>query len=397
MKTTALFALLLFAAFASASAENPAAPVPENTPASESIPTPESTLLFAPGDDGSRFYRIPALVTAADGSLLAVADKRLETMGDLPNKIDVVARRSTDNGRTWSPAYPIALHRDDYGFGDAALVLDRKTGDLLCIFASGCGMWATTPKAPIDINVARSRDNGVSWSAPERITPQLYGHACKNPVSNTWYGAFAASGRALQLRDGTLLFVLAARTGTKFPPLANYVCSSDDGGRTWRLLPTPADRNGDEAKLAELTDGRWLMSIRNPKNGCRKYSLSADRGETWSAPQSWKDMSAPPCNGDILRYTDRRDGFARDRLLHSIPLDSVDRRNVSVLMSYDEGLTWPVRKTVWAAPSGYSSLTVLADGTIGLLTEVGDWDNGFRIYFTRLGIEWLTDAKDSYH
>lgn len=384
MKTSALLALLLCTAPVFAPAENPAAPLPE------------STLLFAPGDGGSKFYRIPALITAADGSLLAVADKRIETMGDLPNKIDIVARRSTDAGRTWSPAYPIAVHRGDTGFGDAALVLDRRTGDLLCIFASGCGMWATTPQAPIGINVARSRDNGITWSAPEQITPQLYGHACENPVSKAWFGAFAASGRALQLRDGTLLFVLAARTGAAFPPLANYVCRSDDGGRTWRLLPTPADLNGDEAKLAELTDGRWLMSIRNPRNGFRKYSLSADRGATWSTPRTWKDMPAPPCNGDILRCTDRRDGFDRDRLLHSIPLDSAARRNVSVLMSYDEGITWPVRKTVWEEPSGYSSLTLLPDGTIGLLTEVGDWDNGFRIYFTRLSIEWLTDGKDAW-
>lgn len=357
---------------------------------------PESTLLFAPGDGGSKFYRIPALVTAADGSIIAVADKRIDAMGDLPNKIDVVARRSTDGGRTWSEAYSIVEHENDYGYGDAALVCDRKSGDLLAIFASGTGMWATTPDNPIDINIARSRDNGVTWSAPERITPQLWGTASENAVSKNWYGAFAASGRALQLRDGTLLFVVAARTGQSFPPLANYVCASEDGGNTWRLLPTPADENGDEAKLAELADGRWLMSIRNPAKGRRKYALSADRGLTWSEPQRWEDMPSPACNGDIVRYTLHSEGFERDRLLHSIPLDSIERRNVAVLMSYDEGKTWPVRKTVWNCDAGYSSLTVLPDGTIGLLTEVGNWEKGFEIYFTRLTPQWLTDGRDAF-
>lgn len=357
---------------------------------------PESTLLFAPGDGGSKFYRIPALVTAADGSVIAVADKRIDAMGDLPNKIDIVARRSTDGGRTWSAAYSIVEHEGDYGYGDAALVCDRKSGNLLAIFASGTGMWTTTPDNPIDINVARSRDNGVTWSAPERITPQLWGTASENAVSKNWYGAFAASGRALQLRDGTLLFVVAARTGQSFPPLANYVCASEDGGHTWRLLPTPADENGDEAKLAELADGRWLMSIRNPAKGRRKYALSADRGRTWSEPQRWEDMPSPACNGDVMRYTLRSEGFERDRLLHSIPLDSVERRNVSVLMSYDEGETWPVRKTVWNCDAGYSSLTVLPDGAIGLLTEVGNWEKGFEIYFTRLTPQWLTDGRDAF-
>ena len=93
---------------------------------------PVSTLLFAPGDGGSKYYRIPALVTADDGSLVAVADRRLESMGDLPNKIDLVARRSTDGGRTWSSVIPIAEHRGDCGYGDAALVNDARSGELLC-------------------------------------------------------------------------------------------------------------------------------------------------------------------------------------------------------------------------------------------------------------------------
>lgn len=357
---------------------------------------PAHTLLFAPGDGGSRYYRIPALITAADGSIVAVADKRYESAGDLPNAIDIVARRSTDGGQTWSPAYDVVRRRGNYGYGDAALVLDRTTGDLLCIFASGCGLWKTTSENPIGINVSRSRDNGLSWSDPVPITAQLYGQACDNPVSQSWYGAFAASGRALQLRDGTLLFVLAARTGERFPPLTNYVCASDDGGHTWRLLPTPADTNGDEAKLAELTDGRWLMSVRNPRNGFRKYVTSSDRGATWSEPASWLDMPSSPCNGDIVRYTDRRDGFERNRLLHSIPLDSAHRRNVSVMLSYDDGESWPVRKTIWPEASGYSALTVLPDGAIGLLTETGGWEQGYSIYFTRLGAGWLSDGQDSY-
>ena len=190
---------------------------------------PVSTLLFAPGDGGSKYYRSPALVTADDGSLVAVADRRLESMGDLPNKIDLVARRSTDGGRTWSSVIPIAEHRGDCGYGDAALVSDARSGELLCIFASGRGLWESTPEAPIDINICRSGDFGQTWSAPECITPQLWGAACANPLSRGWYGAFAASGRALQLRDGTLLFVVAARTGREAPPLVNYVCMSEDG------------------------------------------------------------------------------------------------------------------------------------------------------------------------
>lgn len=365
------------------------------TGCSSRITAPESTLLFARGDDGSKFYRIPALAVAADGSLVAAADKRIETMGDLPNKIDIVVRRSEDGGRTWSDQVTVAGHHGDCGYGDPALVVDRTSGDLLCICASGAGLWGSTAENPADIDIFRSSDHGRNWSGPMRITSQLYGGACPDSVACKWYGAFAASGSAVQLQDGTLAFVIAVRTG-EARALANYVCISEDGGYRWRVLPAAADMNGDEAKLAELADGTWLMSIRNPAGGRRKYAVSRDRGLTWSQPQCWEDICEPACNGDLIRYTLQNDGFRRNRLLHSIPYDERSRRNVSLLMSYDEGITWPVRKTIWSADAGYSSLAVLPDGTIGMLTEVGGWDEGFDIYFTRITPEWLTDGADAY-
>ena len=197
-----------------------------------------------------------------------------------------------------------------------------------------------------------------------------------------------------QLMIGKSYASSAHHTGEKWPPLYNYVCQSDDGGRTWRLLPTPASDCGDESKLAELADGSWLISIRNPDRGYRRYAISHDRGKTWSEAAEWRDLPDPACNGDLLRYSLQEEGATRNRLLHSIPADTAQRRNVSVALSYDEGRTWPVRKSVWEGYSGYSALTRLADGAIGLLSEVADGENGYKICFTRLTIGWLTDGAD---
>lgn len=366
---------------------------PLSVTAQHELTEPEHTLVFRAGDCGSRYYRIPALITAADGSLIAVADRRNDSQGDLPNQIDLVMRRSTDNGSTWSEQVVIAQHTPERGYGDAALVVDRITGDLLCIFASGCGMWASTTEHPTDVCIARSRDNGLTWSDPRYITSQIYGSECSNPGAKNLSGLFAASGCATQLRDGTLAFVVAAhRTSEKWPPLYNHVCCSADGGETWRLLSTTPGPYGDEAKLVECNDGTWLMSIRNPSQGYRRYAVSHDQGVTWSDVREWRQLPDPACNGDMIRFS-QGEGQP-EVLLHSIPADTVMRRNVSIAVSYDEGRTWPVRKTVWNREAGYSSLTRLEDGSIGLLTEVGDWESGFEIWFTRLSFEWLTDKTN---
>ena len=70
------------------------------------------TMLYRPGDYGSANYRIPAVITAKDGSLVAVTDKRKYNESDLPEDIDIVCNRSTDGGLTWSEPVTIAQGLD---------------------------------------------------------------------------------------------------------------------------------------------------------------------------------------------------------------------------------------------------------------------------------------------
>jgi hypothetical protein len=113
---------------------------------------------------------------------------------------------------------------------------------------------------------------------------------------------------------------------------------------------------------------------------------------SWGTPYPMYDLPDPSCNGDLIRYTSISSGFWRSRILHSIPY-SVSRVNVSVLLSYDEGATWPVRKTIYAGASAYSSMTVLHDGTIGIYYEVGEYEH-YEMYFVRFSLQWLTDGRD---
>ena len=351
------------------------------------------TLLFQPGDYNSTNYRIPGVVTAKDGSIVAVTDKRKYNQGDLPEDIDIVCRRSTDGGHTWSEPYTIAQGTGyNHGFGDCVLAWTNDDNGLIAGFVGGVGLWNSTPSNPIRSYIARSYDNGQTWTEPEDITDFIFGSNCVVPEHRTWRASFFGSGNGLITSTGRIMFVAAIRETTA-QSLNNYAVYSDDNGITWHVSGR-ASVSGDEAKVTELVDGRILMSIRH--NGKRWYNISNDGGETWqSSTSTWNDITAPACNGDMIRYTSVNQGFNKNRLLHSVPFGS-SRTDVSVYISYDEGETWPVRKCIVPYSSAYSSLCVLPDGTIGLYVEEEyPGNSGYSTVFYNFSLEWLTDGADS--
>lgn len=340
------------------------------------------SLVMDKGDFGSKFYRIPAIATLADGTIIVVADKRIETLNDLPGKIDVVARRSTDGGRTWGPYITVAEHDENGGYGDPALVVDRRTGDIIVISSHGNGLWNDSPS---HTSVSRSRDGGLTWEKPVDISSQIFttDPAGKQPIKLT--AAFATSGRAVQLKNGRIMFVLVTRQAG-VDPFPCYAIYSDDGGRTWKASKTPATLDGDESKIVELPDGRLLMSIRARFKNTRKFSVSKDKGVTWTEIPGYSDLYDVRCNGDIIpvKYN------GKNYLLQSLPAGPW-RSNITIYASDDEGKTWPVSRRVVIGPGAYSSMTLMPDGkSIGIVTEEGvaevdsHHSQGYRLWFTSI-------------
>lgn len=339
------------------------------------------SLVMDGGDYNSKFYRIPAIEVLPDGTLIAVADKRIETSADLPGKIDVVARRSTDGGKTWGPYITVAEHNEDGGYGDPAIIRDRRTGDLIVISTHGNGLWN---KAPGRTSISRSRDGGLTWEKPVDVSDQIFttDPNGKQPIKMT--AGFASSGRALQLKNGRIMFVLVTRQ-EGVDPFPCYAIYSDNGGKTWKASKMPATLDGDESKVVELPNGDVLMSIRARFGKTRKFAISKDKGETWKELTDYNDLQAIRCNGDIIpvKYN------GRDVLLQSLPAGP-GRSNVTIYASYDGGKTWPRKCQVVRAPSAYSSMVLMPDGkTIAILTEEEahntDWKNyGYRIWFTSI-------------
>ena len=341
-------------------------------------------VLYCPGDFDSQFYRIPAIITAKDGSLVTATDRRKFSNADLPEDIDIILNHSASGGLFWSGPQFLAIGSGEgKGFGDCALAHTRDEGGLIAVYAGGVGFWQSRPNEPLRIYCRCSTDNGRSWSPAVDITHYLYGPDCTDPVRRQWWGAFCASGNGLLTSTGRIMFVAAVREGEAWSA-NDYVLYSDDNGETWQCSQR-ACKGGDEAKLVELRDGRILMSIRH--QGERWFNISEDGGVTWcDTVFAGEYLTAPACNGDIIRY-DLEDGT--DILLHSLPLGD-ERKNVSVMISFDDGKSWPLGKVIIPYNAAYSSLCILPDGSIGMYVEE-DPNGGdhYEMVFYNFTLEWL--------
>ena len=323
-------------------------------------------------------YRIPALVTAPNGDLLAAIDERGPSCADLRGNrdINIVLRRSLDNGETWSEIETIVDYPNGKSASDPSFIVDVTTGVIFMFFNY---MDLDTEKDRYYFQVVKSLDNGRSWSTPTDITKQV--------TRTEWHSdfKFITAGRGIQTADGTLLHTMVNFDN------GLHLFGSDDHGVSWFFIDTPI-LPADESKIVELADGTWMINSRVNELGTRYVHTSLDKGITWnSGPDA--SLIDPGCNASIIRYTSTAEGSDKNRLLFSNANSEHERRNLTIRISYDEGKTWTKGKTIYKEGAAYSSMSILHDGTIGILFEKDDYKENV---FARLSLNWLTDGKDNY-
>jgi sialidase-1 len=333
-------------------------------------------IFYSGMEEGVSCYRIPALVTAPNGDLVAAIDQRVPSCGDLKwsDDINIIIRRSTDDGKTWSDIEAIVDHPPGMSASDPSMIVDQQTNEIFLFYNY---MDLINEKDIYYLHVIMSSDNGNTWSTPLDITPQISKPGWKSDFK------FITSGRGIQTRDGRLLHCLVNLTS------GMHVFGSDDHGNTWYLIDTPIEP-ADESKIIELVDGRWMINSRVNTDKHRVIHHSQDGGKSWmSTPDT--SLIDPGCNASIIRYSSILDGQDKNRLLFANAKSKEGRKNMTVRISYDEGKTWSKGKTIYNGPSAYSSITILKNGDIGLLFEK---DNYTSNVFVSFSLSWLTDFKD---
>ncbi len=341
--------------------------------------SPVFTNLFdAEMEPGVSCYRIPAIITAQNGDLIAAIDERVPSCADLrgSNDINIIIRRSVDNGDSWSDIETVVDYPTGKSASDPSMIVDKSTGAIFLFFNY---MDLDKERDVYYLQVTKSMDNGKTWSEPMDITSQI--------TKPEWHNdfKFITSGRGIQTTNGKLLHTLVN--------LENglHLFGSDDYGESWFLIDTPI-LPGDESKIVELIDGTWMINSRVNGAGIRYVHTSTDEGASWlSKPDS--SLIDPSCNAAIIRYTSVKEGDDKNRLLFSNAKTKNKRTNMTIRISYDEGKSWSEGKTIYTGGSAYSSMCILKNGDIGLFFEKDDYQENA---FVRLTLEWLTDGKDKY-
>ena len=340
----------------------------------------EKSVLFEEQTDGFTLYRIPGIVVTAKGVVLAYCEARKLSVADR-GEIEIHLRRSTDAGKTFSPPVQVA-HLGPRLPKNSVLPPGKKAKDM-------GGPSEQTVNNPFAIATRSGRvhliycveymrcfsihsdDDGQTWSSPIEITLPL--DSFRKHVD--WQAIATGPGHGIELSSGRLVvpvwmsdYRLPSRTGK-----AAATIFSDDGGTTWYTgelaIPT-----GGEANVVERSDGSVMLTARNGNSRNRRLVTFSSNGfSDWSEPRIAAELKEPGCMAGVTRHSVNQD--APYKLLFSNAQTTKRkhsaRRNLTIHLSRDDGITWPIQRTIESGSSAYSDLAVLSDGTILCFYESG--------------------------
>jgi sialidase-1 len=357
----------------------------------------QKTPLFVAKDLGFTKCRIPGIAVTSKGTLIAWCEARMVHAGDWDPSMLFISR-STDGGATWDAPHKIAGDGKQ-PFNNPVMISDRDTGDVHLFFCN---------------NYERcfhmiSHDDGQTFSDLKDITDLF------TPIKNQWDWKVIATGpnHGIQLRSGRLLTpVWLSTTEHRHYPNSVTTLFSDDHGKTWQTgdlaiknsetFPSP-----NETVAVELADGRVMLNARqgNPVHR-RAVVIGKDGASGWGEPQFDDALLEPRCNASMVRYsfpTDGKPGVILFANPHNVTepatrqtadangiYPTYARKNLSIQLSYDDGKTWPLLKTIEPGSSGYSDLAVTPNGTIVCVYEAKS-----DVVVARFPLSWIEQQKQN--
>ncbi len=306
----------------------------------------QSSFIFNPGEV-TRACHAPTLVETTGGDVLAAW---FGGTGEGAPDVAIYLARFT--GQAWGAPQKIAAQEGIplwnpvlFRAADGGLRLYYKVGPTIPAW-TGCYLF--------------SRDDGRSWSAPSALPAGLLGPAKNKPIT---------------LQNGDILSPTSAETWRSW---SAWVELSRDGGLNWTrhgpITAPPAPLSGDgepfsaefrgviQPAVWESSPNRLRMLLRATRPvGWVCVSDSEDGGRTWSAARA-TGVPNPNSGIDAIRLENGRVVLACNPV-------HTERSPLSLLVSNDNGESWPERTDLEDGPGEYSYPSILqsADGRIHLV------------------------------
>lgn len=349
--------------------------------------TQPSQPVFMAGEEKYTCFRIPAIIKLKNGDLLAFAEGRKNGCSDTGD-IDVVMKRSTDGGRSWS-SLQVIWNDGDNTCGNPAPVIDSSSGHISLLTTWNLG--SDRESQIIDqkstgtrrVYLIRSKDRGNSWSKPKDITAKV-------KLNNwTWYATGPGSG--IQIKNGSFrgrIIIGCDHIEAITKKYYSHAIYSDNHGRTWKLGGSSPRDQVNECEVVELPGNRLMMNMRNYDRNqkTRQVMFSDDGGLSWSGQKHQQDLIEPICQASLLSHN--------NLLFFSNPASQDKREKLCIKISYNHGITWPDSILLYAGPSAYSDLVLLSDKNIGCLYERGEESPYEQITFESVEIFGQSDRRE---
>lgn len=329
-------------------------------------------VVYEAGTEGYKSYRIPAIVKAPNGDLLAFGEGRVDGPADFGN-VKILMKRSTDNGKTWSDASIIA-ENDTLQASNSAPVVDYldpeyPNGRLFFFYNTGNNDEFEVRKGNGERRIwfKTSTDNGHSWSEEVEITSMV-----KKPEWRTYANT---PGHAMQIQTGPYKGrIYVAANHSVGDPLENFLdykahgYYTDNHGKTFQLSEVVDFPGSNESTAAVLPDGGLMLNSRDQSHQYRAriISISKDGGQSWEETYVNKNLPDPINQGSLLNLDE-----SGKLLAFSNAADPNNRINLTLKISEDGGKTWTKSFLVdeEGESTAYSDIVVVSENEIGVLYE----------------------------
>lgn len=348
--------------------------------------------VFISGTEGYKSFRIPAIIKTFNNDLLAFCEGRVNSSGDFGD-IDIVMKRSTDHGKTWTSISKV-VNYDLLQAGNPAPVIDNTdpaypNGRIFLFYNTGNNHEGEIRKGKgvREVWYKTSIDNGITWSEGVNITTQT--HRPNYPqVSSTynfkedWRSYANTPGHGLQILEGIYrgrIFIAANHSsGAPLPNFMDYNAHayySDDHGKSFKLSETVNVPGSNESTAAEISNNRVMLNARNQSGHikARLAVIGSNGGANWDTSYFDNQLPDPVCEGSILNIGTKN---KKNILAFSNAADTLRRDNLTLRISFDEGKTWPKRIPIDKSPvegakdfTAYSDLVKMNNNQIGVLYE----------------------------